>query len=238
MTKDEKRQWREFREWKQVHDYEKKTKKPPALRGSRRVHDKQTGEWSYAPRSGFASGFLQLFSLFLVIIVLWNVASGAGYGTYKTAVGFLYGFTNSVGAVVQSTSSSVMAILTGGSKLTSTPQKPPDSSGYYYLKTLHVFDWEYLKVTPFESTTDDNTNIRKYRVVEVKSWSYYTNHPDKYYYLMATPRAVENRLWIWLWWRDSPITNGDDFTPAVFGGRYFNNTRTEWISADEYNNAS
>lgn len=106
MTKEEKRQWREFREWKQVHDYEKKTKKPPALRGSRRVHDKQTGEWSYAPRSGFASGFLQLFSLFLMIVVLWNVVSGAGYTTYKSAVGFLYATTESIG-------SSTQALLTG-----------------------------------------------------------------------------------------------------------------------------
>lgn len=107
MTKDEKRQWREFREWKQVHDYEKKTKKPPALRGSRRVHDKQTGEWSYAPRSGFASGFLQLFSLFLMIVVLWNVATGAGYSSYKTAVAFLYGATEAIGSVVRSVADGV-----------------------------------------------------------------------------------------------------------------------------------
>lgn len=184
------------------------------------------------------SRFLSIFAVFLVILVVWSAATGAGYTSYKSSIDFLYGFVNKVGTVVQAASASAMALFTGGSNLTSVPQKPSDSNGYYYLKTRYLFHWEYLKVTPFESSTDNNTNVRKYRVVEMKNWSYYNSHPEKCYYLMATPRAVENRLWIWVWSCDSPITNADDFVPAVFGGRYFNTTRTEWITADEYNNAS
>ena len=52
------------------------------------------------PRSGYGSAFFSLFTLFLAILVLFNIVTGSGYAGYKAAVGDLYIVTEAVGNFV------------------------------------------------------------------------------------------------------------------------------------------
>ena len=91
---------------------ENKPKKPHSVRGKHRVlrqkswtdkkgklHTKSS--WEYEPRSGYGSAFLSTFTLFLAIVVVFNIVMGTGYKGYKQAVRGLYATTETVGGVVQ-----------------------------------------------------------------------------------------------------------------------------------------
>ena len=90
-----------------------KEKKPPRQRGYKiRKTIDVNGRPSYdkVPRSGYASAFLRLFCLFLAILVLYNVVTGAGYSGYRNAIAVLYAGTESVGSLVETASTGIKTI--------------------------------------------------------------------------------------------------------------------------------
>lgn len=84
----------------------KQPKRPKSVRGfkTKKIVTEHYGRkdvsFERVPRSGYGSAFFSLFTLFLAILVLFNIVTGSGYSGYKTAVGNLYILTESVGNFV------------------------------------------------------------------------------------------------------------------------------------------
>lgn len=101
------------------------------------------------PRSGFGSAFISLFTVFLAILVLFNVATGSGYETYKDTVNFLYASTETVGSVVNFAMNSLVAVshfLDPESFIARNPYGS-DDDGCFYVKVRRNFEYrDFYKV--------------------------------------------------------------------------------------------
>ncbi len=74
--------------------------KPSYKRGYRRKWNGDLGKWEYRGGNGFGTFFLSSLSLFMGILIVFNVTFGFGFDGYKTAVGFVYNVTETVGGAV------------------------------------------------------------------------------------------------------------------------------------------
>ena len=129
-------------------------KRPRSVRGykTKKIVTEHYGRkdvsWERVPRSGYGSAFFSLFTLFLVVLVLFNVVTDAGYDGYKVAVTGLYGITEAFGSVVRYVATTSMDILgIGNNEFGSggAPSVEDDGAFYVAVKRLGAYR-DYYKI--------------------------------------------------------------------------------------------
>lgn len=130
-------------------------KRPRSVRGykTKKIVTEHYGRkdvsWERVPRSGYGSAFFSLFTVFLAILVLFNVATGSGYETYTDTVNFLYASTETVGSVVNFAMNSLAAVshfLDPESFIARNPYGI-DDYGCFYVKVRRNFEYrDFYKV--------------------------------------------------------------------------------------------
>ena len=145
--------------------------KPKSIRGykiKKKVWTNPDGKFiSYerVPRSGYGSAFFSLFTLFLAILVLFNVVTGAGYDSYKGVVNFLYASTETVGTVVNYAMNSLEAFsqfVDPDSFMARNPHGT-NSDGTFYVKVRRNFSYrDYYKVRLY---TPDINGVQEYKQI-------------------------------------------------------------------------